>query len=476
MVHGGGHHGGGGGFSGGGFNHHQPHHQHHQHSNRNGWSSNRSTPNVVVVNHYQQNPNSWYTGGPWWSTSTNPRYLSSPNNYSHSDGSSLNMVDDDTIDLEVCCHKICCHKICGTCCAAGEVAGSMAARNRQGSSAQYVCLSIVILVALLAFSQLDKSWTLNAGETRHVKIPVLNSRINISSDDKIGVRVYDFVGQACPSLTGPTVTLEDQNTLNLGFGDYQYDYFYLNKGSVINMDFNQAKGATNIYILRGERNLKRIEGYANDDDDDLSRNILKKQYVSEGSHATGSFQFKAKESNVYIIVYDNASMNTGILSLHYTITLTTYNLNGQSPVCDESMDSCSINLPHRNRCILVQAISDSGHHTTDEIVTVEVAGTRRWFLLMLYSASPFLFFLFRSMYDKRSSSYHPIESSEPNPPPTAPDNSVEPNPPPTAPHSENGHFPSAPVVARMVEPEQDYSGITIIPAENVIPVPPPTDK
>jgi hypothetical protein len=374
----------------------------------------------------------------------------------------------------------------------------MAARNGQGTSSPYdrlggdeetrtpnklcqaFCLSIVILIALLAFSQLDTNWTLNAGETRHVKLPVLNSRIHISTDDKIGVRVYDFPSKECPSLTGPTVTLEDENTLHLGTGDYQYDYFFLNKGSVLNLDFHQTKGATNIFILRGESNLQRLEGYTDDDDDDhLRRQALKKRYVAEGGHSSGSLQYTAKQNNVYMIVYDNVSpATTGIISVHYTITLTTYNLHGQEPVCDESVDTCSIDLPNRRRCILVQAISDSGGHTSDEIVSVEVTGTRCWSFLLFYSAMPFIFFLLRSLCQLRSSrsSYDPVGSSEePNPPPTAPE-SVEPIRPPTVPHSGSTPLPSAPPEARLVEPEPDYSGIIVIPAENVIPVPPPTDK
>jgi hypothetical protein len=493
MVHGGGHHssstGGGGSTSvshhhGGGSRSVSHHHQ---------WNS-RS--NVVVVNQ-QRGYNSglalpWYTGGPWWS-STNPQYRDS--DYYSSERST---IDGDARECRECCRRCytaflpaCC--LCSSCCAAREVARS-AARNGQGTSPVYerlsgdeetstpnklcqaFCLSIVILVALLAFSQLDTNWTLNAGETRHVKLPFLNNRVDISTDDKIGVRVYDFPDKKCPSLTGPMVTLEDENTLILGTGDYQYDYFFLNKGSVINLDFHQTKGATNIYILKGESNLQRLEGDTDEDDVNLHRQALKKRYVAEGGHSSGSFQYTAKQNNVYMLVYDNVSpATTGTISVHYTITLTTYNLHGQEPVCDESVDTCSINLPNRRRCILVQAISVSGGHTSDEIVSVEVTGTRCWSFLLFYSAMPFIFFLLRSICQLRSSrsSYHPVDSSEePNPPPTAPE-SVE---PPTAPHSESNPLPSAPTEARLVEADPDYSVIIVIPAENVIPVPPPTDK
>jgi hypothetical protein len=441
MVRGGGNHSrstGGGGSSSGGFRHH---------GNRNNGWNNRS--NVVVINQNQQrgyNPGSpWYSGGPWWS-STNPQYRDDSRSRQGTSPPYERLGGDEETTAP--------NKLC-----------------------QGFCLSIVVLVALLAFSQLDRNWTLNAGETRHVKLPVLNSRIEISTDDKIGVRVYDFPGK-CPDLTGPTVTLEDESNLTLGTGDYQYDYFFLNKGSVINLDFHQTKGATNIYILGGESNLQRLEG--NTDDDDFHRHSLKKRYVAEGGHSSGSFQYTAKKDNVYMIVYDNVSpATTGTISVHYTITLTTYNLHGQEPVCDESVDTCSIHLPNRWRCILVQAISESGGHMSDEIVSVEVTGTRCWFFLLFYSAIPFIFFLLRTICQQRSSrsSYHPVDSSEePNPPATAPE-SVEPiRPPPTAPHSESEPLPSAPPEARLVEPEPDYSGIIVIPAENVIPVPPPTDK
>jgi hypothetical protein len=457
MVHGGGHHtsstGGGGGSSSssGGFHHH-----HHNQGNRNGWN-NRS--NVVVVNQQQRgyNPGSpWYTGRPLWS-STNPQYRDAEFHSSErSERSSA--IDGD----------------------ARERLGGDEETRAPNKLCQALCLSIVILVALLAFSQLDTTWTLNVGETRHVRLPVLNNRIDISTDDKIGVRVYDFPGKECPSLTGPTVTLEDENTLHLGTGDYQYDYFFLNKGSVLNLDYHQTKGATNIFILRGESNLQRLEGYTDDDDDDhFRRQALKKRYVAEGGHSSGSFQYTAKQNNVYMIVYDNVSpATTGTILVHYTTTLTTYNLHGQEPVCDESVDTCSIDLPNRMRCILVQAISDSGDHTSDEIVSVEVTGTRCWSFLLFYSAMPFIFFLLRSLCQLRSSrsSYQPVGSlEEPNPPPTAPE-SVEPIRPPTAPPSESEPLPSAPPEARLVETEPDYSGIIIIPAENVIPVPPPTDK
>jgi hypothetical protein len=161
--------------------------------------------------------------------------------------------------------------------------------------------------------------------------------------------------------------------------------------------------------------------------------------------------------------------------VHYTITLTTYDLRGQVPVCDESVDTCSINSPNRRRCILVQAISESGGHTSDEIVSVEVTGTRCWSFLMFYSSVPFIFFLLRFVCQQRSSSgnsYHPVDrSEEPNPPPTAPEIFEPIRPPPTAPHSESEPLPSAPPEARLVEPEAN-SDIIVIPAENVISVPP----
>lgn len=498
MVHGGGHHSSSTGVgvgSSGGF-HHQ---HHHNRGNRNGWN-NRS--NVVVINQqrgYNYNPGTtWYTGGPWWSR-TIPLYRDT--DYYSSERSAID--GGDARECQECCRRCytaflpaCC--LCSSCCAAREVARSTTARNGQRTSPPYerlggdeestrpnklcqaFCLSIVILVALLFFSHLDTNWTLNVGETRHVTLPVLNSRVDISTDDKIGVRVYDFLGK-CPSLTGPTVTLEDESILILGAGDFQYDYFFLNKGSVINLDFHQTKGATNIYIMRGESNLQRLEGNSDDDDDDyFHRQALKKRYVAEGGHSSGSLQYTAKQNSVYMIVYDNVSpATTGTISVHYTITLTTYDLHGQEPVCDESVDTCSINVPNRRRCILVQAISDSGGHTPDEIVSVAVTGTRSWSFLLFYSAMPFIFFLLRFMCQLRASrsSYHPVESSEePNPPPTAPESVEAISPPPTAPQSESEPLPSAPPEARLVEPEPDHSGIIVIPAENVIPVPPPTDK
>jgi len=327
---------------------------------------------------------------------------------------------------------------------------------------QGFCFSLAVFIALLLFSALTKTWTLNAGETRHIMIPILNSRIQVRSDTG-GVRVYALAG-SCPSLTGQIIPLDDERTLSLGVDDYQYDYFFLNKGSQITVDLIQVKGATNFFLMQGESMLQQIEGEPNEGEDDFHKTALRQKYVAEGGFSQASLSYVTRSSDVFILVYENASTKAGRVSIHFKIDLTTYDLDGQTPVCDESMDSCYVPVSKHRQCVLTQAVSDSGDHTADETVTVEMSGTRCWLLILMYSLIPFLLGFIRLLSKQRqhNAMYQSVSAHESNPPPTAP-------------HAGGGTAmasPSAPVEAQVVEEQrQQQQAYTVIPAENVIMVP-----
>jgi hypothetical protein len=363
MVHGGGHHSGGGwgggssSWSGGGR------HQHHH-----GWERNRGT-NVVVVN---SNPGWW--GGGWggfggWNSSYQQAHV-----YHHVDrqASGDEMFEER---CEECCKKAC---MCSTCCVAAETVRETRSSRACRPGCFFIFAAIVLFAILLATSHVEDDWTLNAGESRHIKIPALDKRVFVSSNIPQSTMIYAIDG-ACPPLTGPKVTLSNSMNIELAQGDYQYDYFYLNKGSSIEVTLNQNKGATNLLILRGLDNIENKS--ENDGPDAFIRKAVLKRYAGAGQ--TAHLQYVVPESDTFVVVYDNASNSKGQISISYDVELTTFDLKGKTTIplswCDSSR--CTIDTAKNHGCILVKAQVE---------LTLYVRASRKWGMIFLYSVIPLL--------------------------------------------------------------------------------------
>lgn len=263
------------------------------------------------------------------------------------------------------------------CCVVGE---TVAAANRRASAkchpaCPFVFISIVVFITLIVLSNVHANWTLNPGETRQIKTHgSLNDELTISTNIPDAVNVYDLGGK-CPPLTGPTVSFGNTEEIVLAQGDYEYDYFFLNEGSFIDVTLTQEYGATNIYIMKGLQTLEDPAGGGSDDDNSFPSAALLQRYAGDGK--TAHIQYTVPHSDTYMVVYDNASASRGLSTVVYDVQLTTYNLKGKTPV-DCSGTMCSVDVDNAD-CVVVQAKAE---------VTLQVDSSRSWGAILMYSALP----------------------------------------------------------------------------------------
>eukprot|EP00978_Attheya_sp_CCMP212_P028246 scaffold97092_cov59-Attheya_sp.AAC.2 len=195
----------------------------------------------------------------------------------------------------------------------------------------------------------------------------------------------------CPPLTGPPIALDQPMEISLAPDDYQYDSFFLHKGSTLSVTVDQTQGATNIYMIQGK---KQFQEWQENDGGSSSVKKRHKHYVGQGQD-TQTFSWTAHKSDTYVVVYDNASGWKGHATVHYHVNLTTYQLENDTtttpfcPIISTTTDSsdttpCQVDLEgtKRFRCILVQATSDQPD------VTVTIQSERRWSRIFLVSLLP----------------------------------------------------------------------------------------
>jgi hypothetical protein len=212
---------------------------------------------------------------------------------------------------------------------------------------------------------------MNKGETRQVETRtrlIRNVEITSASGAAPGMEISIFaLDSNCPPLTGPKVSLNQTYGMSLDSGDYQYDYFYLNTGSTLEVSLEQGTGATNMYLLQGMYVLDR----AMDDNDDSSFRSLSIMQKFVGSNSQGSLQITVSKSATYIAVYENASSSISKASVSIHGVLTSYNLKGHSPIPSSWCDGPTCTVTRRGHpCILVQA--------NQQEVGVTIVAERRW--------------------------------------------------------------------------------------------------
>ena len=428
-------------------------------------------------------------------------------------------VEDDCrgVSCHRCCNPCWCCIVYGLCCCfwrpshqatrssydeRSELLSAPLQRDRDGRfpgtpGNKKVCcpsafFSIALFIILASISTLNEDrLTMNIGESRRIHLPFFSQVTattisNSGADHAAGVRFYAF-STPCPSLTGPVVTLADQLTLSMAKDDYQYDFFYLNSGSMLDVQVAQTKGSTNIYLLQGMHRLKQVE--VDDESEDLGLHAILKRFVTSGWDPV-RFHYRVRKGDVYTIVYDNASNSPAVFNVSYNATLSTYDVEGIDPTCSsDAMLSCTL---HRwgNSCVLVQAVGDSAS-ATNNIVTVQFENHRSWMTMSLLSLSPILLQILYSCFTSKAAS--PMQTASENTPPDLP--------PPTtwttgdtriygsttyAPHHQQQNLlPSAP--SEMEEEDPLLSApveatavttvdptIPFIPLENIVPIQPPS--
>jgi Domain of unknown function (DUF4792) len=301
---------------------------------------------------------------------------------------------------------------------------------------------------------------MNPGESRRVQIPIFNKEIHITANDALGLQTYYL--SHCPDLTGPTRILEESHSMSVSTGEYQYDYFYLNSGSRITLDVRQDQGASNVYVVHGEENLRTLESNS---EVDFSQISDMKRYVAVSNHNEGtlSLVYKARRNDVYIVVYENAGFRSSSLQSHVVLQMTTYNLDGVTPICDESQDECVVSIARHKNCLLVQAAQRSDDNSTggqdNQIVaTAEIRGKRKWGVLFAWSLSPIGILILGLLHErisagKRGGTGPSYSSVEPSVDETPPEPAPWMNPPAVAPHPPSDNAASNPLVLPTAPPD-----------------------
>lgn len=444
MVHGGGHH-----YSVSQHQHHDSGEVEQRQSSVHSWGSDEGGWGW----RNQQRGAGGFPWG-WWGPQTINQNVDAVDNTRNRGRRSRASTSAGSDECEQCCRKCCLG--CCTCWFATAVAQEA---PRCGPMSHWIFLSVCLFILLVVMSTMDRTWTFNAGETRRIPTrPILTSHVQIQSQVANGIVVYDIHGK-CPALVGPTVSLDESWNLHLAPDDYQFDYYYLTKGSSLTVSFQQRRGATDISLLKGMNQLHAVQG--DEDYPSFSSQALLTRYTAAVScehhhkckhgapceHPKCSYGppitivYTVPESDVYIIVYDNASASPGRANSTIHVNLATYDLEKQVPYAGCEALTCSVDTK-KKECLLLQAPSGG------PLVTVHITAKRRWLVITSIALVPMLIAI--GLQVRRL-----VESRR----------------------AEQGEMPPAtnPEALLSGGDTVDYESIPIVAAEDVVPVAVPVD-
>ena len=304
----------------------------------------------------------------------------------------------------------------------------------------YICtcfLLILILPILVYFyTNTSDSWRLHTGASRHVVISTTFSKsVSISRTpptqehghenevDTGGQFLVYHVDGGCPPLTGPELTLEHRRDLHLEADAYDWNRYYLNPGSVLNVTVTAKSGGVKVFLFRGKT---AFESWRRDPSEYNS--FFRRAHTYEGLDPAVILH-EAVIAEAFYVVYSNAFQWSADVSIDVVRTLTTFNLSGVDPIpaedCDINGTACTIPLkPWHLACIVVEAqdpprryhnpnetfmtksidewgnvtkqsytsdyavAEQEGHSTLDAIVYVDVEGQHRWAAILTLALVP----------------------------------------------------------------------------------------
>ena len=388
---------------------------HHHHSSNNGGTSSRGSSSTTHQSHNYQAPvilnnqygSNIYNQDPFWWSNTKIRRQRQVSHVSSHSGS-----EDDEEACRECGRSCCCAGcVCAVCCREELLHPS------KSTCMPNFCLVFLLFIALVTVSSVNDTFVLDAGETRriHRRFLTRNLRISSTSLDGLPTVVYD-IKTKCPALTGPSVVLEKTMNITLHDRDYQFDYFYLNDGSNINLDIKTLHGALNIYILKSGHVLDRLLGDSGEDESAFFRIAVQRKFTFEGQEASISYRTRDHSGDYYILLYDNASGETNF-TMHYKVAHSSYDLENHKPICEDTEVDCFI--PQGNigsRCILVEAGADKMTEK-DQSVTIYLEADRAWLQIAVICVLPLLFCWYQQRRALARRSYEEIPG---NPPAYAP--------------------------------------------------------
>ena len=325
-----------------------------------------------------------------------------------------------------------------------------------------VLLSAIVFGALIHISGKEnhQKWNMATGESRQVSTapfgltdtvqvvshtPPYDSSNDVDVNHTLsvtrGMAVYAMGNEQCPLLTGPPIVLDSQQQeLVLFQHAWEYQFFYLNEGSTMEVKVRQLEGATNILVLRGSKVLARIQDtkkhnqqmkmqYSDMNLEFEAEQVMLERFSWTEQKEPVDFSFTSPASDVYVLLYDNAATSEpATLQVKYHMVLTTFDLEGLVPWCShtsppmqtqETSFTCPPLEARKAGCIIVEAISHStdsnnstnstnGRHHNDEyfvlgqeVVQVTLLMTRLWTNIGIMSIVPSLLIALYLRFQRR---------------------------------------------------------------------------
>jgi hypothetical protein len=258
----------------------------------------------------------------------------------------------------------------------------------------------VFLVTTIGLQQ-HQIFVLNPGETRRVVPPnptfykslsIEYSPYSQPVESNIQVKTYFYPQQDCPQLSGPSVSLYTTNDLNLAYGDYEYDYFYLNAGSHITVSMESfTQGSANVLLFRGQTSF---DSWCSNHDF-AARPLVKRQAAS-GVVGT-ILEYTVPTADTYYVVAENPYYFKQLVATQAVmVQATSYDLSDQFQVTPSPSGIATVNLHQQNgnSCIIVQVTSaTTSINVSGYDVTIYVHGHRRWVVLYICACILALLFL-----------------------------------------------------------------------------------
>ena len=238
-----------------------------------------------------------------------------------------------------------------------------------------IALWVALAVCAINSGVGGRVFTMHVGETWQIHQPPLWSRsgfgIHAVVDDRAGIEVYSFppvlrndIGM-CPYTSGPRYSIKESKVIELSKGgDYEYDYYHLNQGSLISLNAQTQQGQANIYLLKGVHSLKTLQTSIGGKHDFRRESILK--HFLGTSHTT--LKYEVPESDFYVLAYQNNIFTPTKFAVQLDIDVSTHYLQNHYPICSynttKSKVGCFWKLDNdndrtrvANSCIIAKAVA-----------------------------------------------------------------------------------------------------------------------
>jgi len=282
-------------------------------------------------------------------------------------------------------------------------------------------LAFLFPLAFVCFARTHYEWTLHPGSSRRVVISSMLTRSvemrKLNSDTEDGKLLIYSVENRCPPLTGPNITEQFAYEKDVNPGQFVFNKYFLNPGSVIDVTVEAHQAGAQIYLFRGETSFN---AWAREPGEYKDSPITHSNAFDDPNFGPGHISFTSYQAEVFYVVYRNPYQNKAELTATVKRTLTTFDLKGRDPIpssmCSDNGTACTVFLKAWTAvCIVVQA-ETSAHKGTvalnkNNIVTVDIIGHQRWSTVLIVCAVPVILLVSFSCCSKRRCTRREVDES-----------------------------------------------------------------